>query len=72
MLNPKARRAAVALTPQVVSSVVMCGCPMATPFGWMVVWRAILHSVPVPCQGFPPEPANEGTYEYLERLASVN
>ena len=73
-LNPRiASYAGTASSTQVVSSVVMCGCPVMSPFGWVMVWRAVLQQVPVAvATPSHDEPAAERSHEYLEKLASLN
>jgi hypothetical protein len=61
-----ARWSVTAPARQVVASVVMCGCPIMTPFGWVLVWRAVLQPVPATAR------AVGRNYDYLEKLATPN
>ncbi len=72
-LNPRfALRADTAPTTQVVSSVVMCGCPVMGPFGWFILWRAVLQPVTVQTATPIDEPESERSREYLDKLVSLN
>lgn len=67
--NPlNARRTTTAPATQVVSSVVLCGCPVMMPFGWVMVWRAVVQQVAVPTR----DQAEPRTIEALDRLVSLN
>lgn len=63
------RRTIAAPATQVVTSVVMCGCPVWTPFGWMLVWRTLVKHVEANSTARA-EYAHRN--DYLNRYASAN
>ena len=55
------------------ASVVMCGCPVITPMGWMFVWQAIApksDANPTPSRVAPRPFARE--HGYLAKFARPN
>lgn len=72
MFVPNARFAAVAPATQVAASVVMCGCAVMTPFGWMLVWRPVVSSTQPASPSLESEAASAQTSERLAKLVSLN